>query len=87
VFADDEDYQYYLNNLFEWVKLLKCKLYGFCLMTNHVHLLIDPGDETMSLGKLMKRVAGRQTAYTNKLEKRTGSLWEGRFRSSPEPCR
>ena len=47
VFADDEDYQYYLNNLFEWVKLLKCKLYGFCLMTNHVHLLIDPGDETM----------------------------------------
>ena len=31
---------------------------------------------------LMKRVAGRQTRYVNKLEKRSGSLWEGRFKSS-----
>ena len=51
-------------------------------MTNHVHLIVDPGDNVDSLALLMKRVAARQTRYVNKLEKRTGSLWEGRFKSS-----
>ena len=52
-------------------------------MTNHVHLIIDPCDNEGSLGKLMKRLAGRQTRYVNTLERRTGSLWEGRYKSSP----
>jgi REP element-mobilizing transposase RayT len=47
-------------------------------MTNHVHLLLDPGDDLKSIGLLMKRLAGRQTRYVNKQEHRTGSLWEGR---------
>jgi putative transposase len=51
-------------------------------MTNHVHLIVDPGDRTEAISLLMKRVAGRQTRYVNKLEKRSGSLWEGRFKSS-----
>jgi putative transposase len=51
-------------------------------MTNHVHLIVDPGNNPESLSLLMKRVAGRQTRYVNKLERRTGSLWEGRFKSS-----
>jgi putative transposase len=51
-------------------------------MTNHVHLIVDPRKKPESLSLLMKRVAGRQTRYVNKLEKRTGSLWEGRFKSS-----
>ena len=36
-----------------------------------------------NLGLLMKRMAGRQTRYVNMLEKRSGSLWEGRYKSSP----
>ena len=52
-------------------------------MTNHVHLVIDPGEKPENLGKLMKRVAGRQTRFVNRLEGRTGSLWAGRFKSSP----
>jgi len=83
VFASDEDYLYYLDNLKEWKQKLGCKVYAFCLMTNHVHLIIDPGTNADSLAQLMKRVAGRQTRYINKLEKRTGSLWEGRYKSSP----
>lgn len=59
-----------------------CKIYAYCLMTNHVHLVVDPGSKPESLSLLMKRVAGRQTRYVNKFEKRTGSLWEGRFKSS-----
>jgi len=83
IFASDEDYHYYLNNLQHWKEELGCKVYAFCLMTNHVHLLINPGKDPMALAQLMKRVNGRQTRYVNKLEKRTGSLWEGRYKSSP----
>ena len=50
-------------------------------MTNHIHLLLCPGDSS-GLGKLMKRLAGRQTRYHNQLESRSGSLWEGRYKSS-----
>jgi len=52
-------------------------------MTNHVHLIIDPGHKEGSLAQLMKRVSGRQTRYVNKMEGRTGCLWEGRYKSSP----
>jgi len=83
VFASDKDYQYYLETLWEWKEKLNCRLYSYCLMTNHVHLIIEPGEDVTSLGKLMKRLAGRQTRYVNALEKRTGSLWEGRFKSHP----
>lgn len=83
VFMSDDDYRYYLDNLLEWKTKLKCRLYAYCLMTNHVHLILDPGESEVNLAKLMKRVAGRQTRYVNKLEKRTGTLWEGRYKSSP----
>lgn len=83
VFASDGDYQYYLENLQQWKEELKCKVYSFCLMTNHIHLLINPGKDPKSLSRLMKHVNGRQTRYVNKIEKRTGSLWEGRYKSSP----
>jgi putative transposase len=51
-------------------------------MTNHVHLIIDPGKDPTALSQFMKGVAGRQTRYINKIEKRSGSLWESRFKSS-----
>lgn len=83
VFSAVDDYLYYLDNLAEWKAIYECKIYAFCLMTNHVHLVINPGDNPENLGKLMKRVAGRQTRYTNCQEGRSGTLWEGRFKSSP----
>jgi len=83
VFATDGDFLYYLENLREWKEAYGCKIYSYCLMTNHVHLIIEPGENEHSLASLMKRVAGRHTRYVNRLEKRTGSLWEGRFKSSP----
>jgi len=51
------------------------------VMTNHVHLLLAPSD-AKGLGLLMKRLAGRQTRYRNKLEGRSGTLWESRYKSS-----
>jgi len=82
VFVADDDYNYYLGNLIEFKRAFDCKVYAYCLMTNHVHLVVDPGKNPDSLSLLMKLVVGRQTRYVNKLEKRTGSLWEGRFKSS-----
>ena len=83
VFVSTEDYLFYLDNLKEWKEKLRCRLHAYCLMGNHVHLLVDPGDDGRNLGLLMKRVAGRQTRYRNRLECRTGTLWEGRYKSSP----
>jgi len=82
VFASDDDFEYYRENLILFKKEFGCRIYACCLMTNHVHLIVDPGENPESLSLLMKRVAGRQTRYINKLEKRSGSLWEGRFKSS-----
>ena len=83
VFVSAEDYAYYLDNLRLWKERLGIKVYAYCLMTNHVHLVVDPGATPSHLALLMKRLAGRQTRYVNKLEGRTGTLWEGRYKSSP----
>jgi len=82
VFIEETDYLYYLENLAEWKTTLGCKVYGYCLMTNHVHLIVDPGERAENLGLLVKRLAGRQTRLVNRVERRTGSLWEGRYKSS-----
>ena len=82
VFVSDDDYHYYRENLINFKHEFGCRIYAYCLMTNHVHLIVDPGKNSESLALLMKRVAGRQTRYVNKLENRSGSLWEGRYKSS-----
>lgn len=82
VFIADGDYRYYLDNLREFKDAFGIRLYAWRLMTNHIHLVLEPGDDTRTVSELMKRLAGRQSAYVNKLEKRTGSLWEGRFKVS-----
>ncbi|SEM58033.1 putative transposase [Pseudomonas sp. ok272] len=58
------------------------KVYAYCLMTNYVHLLLAPGDSVAGLGQLMKSLAARATRYRNRLEGRTGTLWESRYKSS-----
>lgn len=52
-------------------------------MTNHIHLIAEPGSDAMTIAQLMKRVNGRQSAYVNKFEGRSGSLREGRYKGSP----
>ncbi len=83
VFVEDEDFEYYLSNLEEWKTALGLKVYSYCLMANHIHLIVEANDTTGDVGRLMKRLAGRQTRYVNKKERRTGSLWESRYKVSP----
>ncbi|KGE65080.1 MULTISPECIES: transposase [Pseudomonas] len=82
VFADTADFKRYLANLRELKTAFAVKVYAFCLMTNHVHLLLDPGEDPTALAKLMKALAARTTRYRNRLEGRSGTLWESRYRSS-----
>jgi putative transposase len=83
VFIEPRDRDYYLATLKEWKQELDIEVYSWCLMTNHVHLILNPGANARSIGLLMKRLAARQTRYINKAEGRTGSLWEGRYKASP----
>jgi putative transposase len=82
VFADALDFEYCLSNLREIKEALGLRVYAYCLMTNHVHLLLSPGDTPESLGQLMKALAACMTRYLNKLEGRSGTLWESRYKSS-----
>ena len=83
VFVQTRDYLYYLDNLIEWSAKLNVKVHSFCLMSNHIHLILEPKDDTSTVSKLMKRLAARQCRYVNRLENRTGSIWDGRFKCSP----
>ena len=82
VFAAAEDYQRYLADLRELKDVFGVKVYAYCLMTNHVHLLLAPGESIAGLGQLMKALAARATRYRNRLEGRSGTLWEIRYKSS-----
>lgn len=83
VFVTDDDRLAYLRTLEEFRSELGMKIHGYCLMTNHVHLIVNPGLETDGLGLLMKRLAGRHTRRLNRLHQRTGTAWDGRFKCSP----
>ena len=70
VFAAGEDYERYLSDVRELKEAFGIKVYAYCLMTNHVHLLLGPRDTPSALGDFMKALAGRATRYRNRLEKR-----------------
>jgi REP-associated tyrosine transposase len=83
VFAAEQDFKYYLETLSEWRSIYEVRIYAWCLMTNHIHLIVEPPEDVARLGQLMKRLSGRQTRYVNRLEGRSGTLWESRYKSSP----
>ena len=79
-FYADEDYLFYLEHLTEQADKHGCAVHAWCLMTNHVHLLLTP-HKTESAGLLMKGLGQRYVQYINRTYRRSGTLWEGRFRS------
>jgi putative transposase len=81
-FFAEEDYRFYLEWLAEYAGKSGCRLHAYVLMTNHVHLLIS-ADKTDAPGALMKALGQRYVQYVNRVYRRSGTLWEGRFRSSP----
>ncbi len=81
-FYADEDYQIYLQWLKEYADKTECNIHAYVLMTNHVHLLVTT-EKAEAIGVMMKALGQRYVQYINKMYKRSGTLWEGRYKSCP----
>ncbi len=80
-FFAEADYQYYRQCLIEGTQRYGCAVHAYVLMTNHVHLLVTPQAEE-SLSRMMRYLGSRYVQYVNYVYRRSGTLWEGRFKSS-----
>jgi REP element-mobilizing transposase RayT len=79
LFLDDEDRIKFLDTLYEKGKDRKYKIFAYCLMGNHVHLLINEGSDEIS--RIMKRIEVSYAYYFNKKYRRIGHLFQDRFKS------
>lgn len=77
----DADRHGYLQNLREIALREHCRVHAYVLMTNHVHLLMTP-DASGQVARLMQALGRRYVRYVNDRYRRTGTLWEGRYKSS-----
>ena len=79
-FIEEKDYRRYLDWLQEYAAKAGCRVHAYVLMTNHVHLLLSPG-RAEAPGELMKALGQRYVQYFNRKYQRSGTLWDGRYRS------
>ena len=79
VFFDDFDYLEYLRCLKQAVDACGCTVHAYVLMSNHIHLLMTPG-QPESVGRLFQSLGRHYVRYINETYQRRGSLWEGRHK-------
>ncbi|TMO42450.1 transposase, partial [Pseudoalteromonas ruthenica] len=80
-FFTEQDFTVYLNKVKDYSRRFDVSVHAFVLMTNHVHLLMTPTTAT-GVSQLMQSLGRYYVRYVNNTYKRTGTLWEGRFKSS-----
>ena len=81
IFEDDEDFQRFLDTLQRFQTKCDYKILGYCLMSNHVHVIMKTGK--MSLGRIFQYIAPSYVPWYNKKYSRVGSLFQPRFNSTP----
>ncbi len=81
LFEDDRDYRYYLKKLELYCMDTEVRVCAYCLMDNHVHLLVK--GETESIILLMKKIGVSYSWYYNKKYDRVGHLFQDRYKSEP----
>ena len=81
LFNEDTDRYFFLKKLKKYSEELDVVVYAYCLMNNHVHLLIGNASENMSL--LVQKIANSYVYFFNRKYERTGHLFQGRFKSEP----
>ncbi len=81
IFVHEDDYKFYLECLKSAIEKNKLWIHSYVLMTNHVHILASPETET-SISKTLQSVGRRYVQYFNYTYKRTGTLWEGRYKAT-----
>ena len=79
IFQEEEDYTYFEELLCTHAKSHNITIHNFCLMSNHYHLLVEIEQENLS--KFMRQINMNYAIYFNKKNKRSGHLWQGRFKS------
>ncbi len=80
IFENEEDMARIFNDIGESLAKADCHLHAYVIMTNHLHLLITPKDK-QELAVFMQSMTNRYVRYFNAGRKRTGTIWEGRFKS------
>jgi len=80
IFVDEDDYRQYLNTIQRYKKIYHFKLFAYCLMTNHIHLLIKTTQDG-SISKIMQSLTVAHTRWYNFRYQRCGHVWQGRFHS------
>ena len=80
-FYSEQDYRRYLTDLHEAAKHNSVAIHAYVLMTNHVHLLVTP-THAHGITHMMQDTGRKYVRYINTTYKRSGSLWEGRYKAS-----
>jgi len=80
-FFSDQDYQFYLECLYDACRRYSVLVHAYVLMTNHVHLLMTPLKKD-SISLTMLSLGRRYVQYINKEYRRTGTLWESRHKAN-----
>ncbi len=81
IFFEERDYELYLSLLNKACDRYDCEIHAYALMTNHVHIVATPlGKESVS--RMMQYVGRHYVPYINKKYRRSGTLWEGRFKAA-----
>ena len=81
IFQENEDYRKFLNVVKECKEISGFKLFAYCLMGNHAHLLLKEGNENLDL--IVKRIGSRYVYWYNTKYKRAGHLFQDRYKSEP----
>lgn len=81
IFEDEEDYVRFLETLQKYKTQCEYELYAYCLMGNHIHLLMKEGKEDLT--QIFKRLAGSYVYWYNWKYHRCGHLFQDRFKSEP----
>ena len=79
-FVSDEDHEAYVGWLKEFSQKYKVDIHAWVMMTNHVHLLCTP-QQTGAISLMMQSLGRRYVRYFNHEYQRSGTLWEGRYKS------
>lgn len=82
ILGNDADRTAYLGLLRQYSELHGLSLLGYCLMSNHVHLIVVP-QTADGLAQALKQAHGRYAAYWNARQSSSGHVWQGRFYSCP----
>lgn len=81
IFLEEADYAFFVEKLTDALEVYQCELHAYVLMTNHVHILITPHTDD-GISKVMQVLGRYYVQYFNKKYKRTGTLWEGRYKAT-----